>query len=84
MTKKVLLWILGIAVTLIVIGVVIAEFALDTTTSKLHSMDSPLSKASNTKTNAGKIVDYLLIRYGYRCSMPMLQGSYRYHDGNDG
>jgi len=32
MTKKVLLWILGIAVTLIVIGVVVAAFALDTTT----------------------------------------------------
>nr|WP_229042784.1 hypothetical protein [Weissella cibaria] len=44
MIKKVLLWILGIAVTLIVIGGGVAVFALHNTTSKIHSMDSSLSK----------------------------------------
>lgn len=61
MTKKVLLWILGIAVTLIVIGGGVATFAPHNTTSKIHSMDSSLSKASDTKTSAGKPVSYLLL-----------------------
>ncbi|WP_273752385.1 LCP family protein [Leuconostoc mesenteroides] len=59
--KKVLLWILGIAVTLIVIGGGVAALALHNTTSKIHSMDSSLSKASDTKTSAGKPVSYLLL-----------------------
>ena len=61
MIKKVLVWILGIAVTLIVIGGGVAAFALHNTTSKIHSMDSSLSKASDTKTSAGKPVSYLLL-----------------------
>lgn len=61
MIKKVLLWILGIAVTLIVIGGGVAAFALHNTTSKIHSMDSSLSKASDMKTSAGKPVSYLLL-----------------------
>ena len=61
MIKKVLLWILGIAVTLIVIGGGVAAFALHNTTSKIHSMDSTLSKASDMKTKAGKSVAYLLL-----------------------
>ena len=61
MIKKVLLWILGIAVTLIVIGGGVAAFALHNTTSKIHSMNSSLSKASDTKTSAGKPVSYLLL-----------------------
>ena len=61
MIKKVLLWILGIAVTLIVIGCGVAAFALHNTTSKIHSMDSSLSKSSDTKTSAGKPVSYLLL-----------------------
>lgn len=61
MIKKVLLWILGIAVTLIVIIGGIAAFALHNTTSKIHSMDSSLSKDSDTKTSAGKPVSYLLL-----------------------
>lgn len=61
MIKKVLLWIMGIAVTLIVIGGGVAAFALHNTTSKIHSMDSSLSKASDTKTSAGKPVSYLLL-----------------------
>lgn len=61
MIKKVLLWILGIAVTLIVIGGGVAALALHNTTSKIHSMDSSLSKASDTKTSAGKPVSYLLL-----------------------
>lgn len=61
MIKKVLLWILGISVTLIVIGGGIAALALHNTTSKIHSMDSSLSKASDTKTSAGKPVSYLLL-----------------------
>ena len=61
MIKKVLLWILGIAVTLIVIGGGVAAFALHNTTSKIHSMDSSLSKASDTKTSAVKPVSYLLL-----------------------
>ena len=61
MIKNVLLWILGIAVTLIVIGGGVAAFALHNTTSKIHSMDSSLSKASDTKTSAGKPVSYLLL-----------------------
>ena len=61
MIKKVLLWILGIAVTLIVIGTGVAALALHNTTSKIHSMDSSLSKASDTKTSAGKPVSYLLL-----------------------
>lgn len=61
MIKKVLLWILGIAVTLIVIGGGVAAFALHNTTSKIHSMDSSLSKVSDTKTSAGKPVSYLLL-----------------------
>lgn len=60
MIKKVLLWILGIAVILIVIGGV-AAFALHNTTSKIHSMDSTLSKSSDTKTKSGKSVAYLLL-----------------------
>ncbi|WP_312979770.1 LCP family glycopolymer transferase [Leuconostoc falkenbergense] len=59
--KKMLLWILGIAVTLIVIGGGVAALALHNTTSKIHSMDSSLSKASDTKTSAGKPVSYLLL-----------------------
>ncbi|WP_459446716.1 LCP family glycopolymer transferase [Weissella cibaria] len=59
--KKVLLWILGVAVTLIVIGGGVAALALHNTTSKIHSMDSSLSKASDTKTSAGKPVSYLLL-----------------------
>lgn len=61
MIKKVLLWIFGIAVTLIVIGGGVAALALHNTTSKIHSMDSSLSKASDTKTSAGKPVSYLLL-----------------------
>jgi len=61
MIKKVLLGILGIAVTLIVIGCGVAAFALHNTSSKIHSMDSSLSKASDTKTSAGKPVSYLLL-----------------------
>ena len=61
MIKKVLLWIFGIAITLIVIGGGVAAFALHNTTSKIHSMDSSLSKASDTKTSAGKPVSYLLL-----------------------
>ena len=61
MIKKVLLWIFGIAVTLIVIGGGVSAFALHNTTSKIHSMDSSLSKASDTKTSAGKPVSYLLL-----------------------
>lgn len=61
MIKKVLFWIFGIAVTLIVIGGGVAAFALHNTTSKIHSMDSSLSKASDTKTSAGKPVSYLLL-----------------------
>lgn len=61
MIKKVLLWILGIAVTLIMIGGGVAAFALHNTASKIHSMDSSLSKASDTKTSAGKPVSYLLL-----------------------
>lgn len=61
MIKKVLLWILGIAVTLIVIGGGVAAIALHNTTSKIHSMDSSLSKASDTKTSADKPVSYLLL-----------------------
>lgn len=53
MIKKVLLWILGIAVALIVIGGGVAAFALHNTTSKIHSMDSSLSKASDTKCSSG-------------------------------
>lgn len=37
MIKKVLLWILGISVTLIVIGGGVAAFALHNTTSKSHN-----------------------------------------------
>lgn len=44
---------------MIVIGVVDA-FTLDTTTSKIQSMDSTLIESSNTK-KAGKTVVYLLI-----------------------
>lgn len=61
MIKKVLLWILGTAVTLVVIGGGIAAFALHNTTSKIHSMDSTLNKASDMKTSAGKPVSYLLL-----------------------
>lgn len=61
MIKKVLLWILGIAITLIVIGGGVAAFVLHNTNSKIHSMDSSLSKASDTKTSAGKPVSYLLL-----------------------
>lgn len=61
MIKKVLLWIFGIAVTLIVIGGGVAAFTLHNTTSNIHSMDSSLSKASDTKTSAGKPVSYLLL-----------------------
>lgn len=61
MIKKVLLWSLGIAVTLVVIGGGIAAFALHNTTSKIHSMDSTLSQASDMKTKAGKSVAYLLL-----------------------
>ncbi|RZQ57498.1 LCP family protein [Weissella paramesenteroides] len=59
--KKVLLWILDIAVTLVVIDGGIAAFALHNTTSKIHSMDSTLNKASDTKTKSGKSVAYLLL-----------------------
>lgn len=61
MIKKVFLWILGIAVTLIMIGGGVAAFALHNTASKIHSMDNSLSKASDTKTSAGKPVSYLLL-----------------------
>lgn len=61
MIKKVLIWGLGIAVTLVMIGGGIAAFALHNTTSKLHSMDSTLSQASDMKTKAGKSVAYLLL-----------------------
>lgn len=61
MIKKVLLWIFSIAITLIVIGGGVAAFALHNTTSNIHSMDSSLSKASDTKTSAGKPVSYLLL-----------------------
>ena len=61
MIKKVLIWILGIVVTLVVIGGGIAAFALHNTTSKIHSMDSTLNKASDMKTSAGKPVSYLLL-----------------------
>lgn len=61
MIKKVLLWGLGIAVTLVMIGGGIAAFALHNTTSKIHSMDSTLNKASDMKTSAGKPVSYLLL-----------------------
>lgn len=61
MIKKVLLWTLGIVVTLIVIGGSVAAFALYNTTSRIHSMDISLSKASDTKTSAGKPVSYLLL-----------------------
>ncbi|MBC6499842.1 LCP family protein [Weissella confusa] len=59
--KKVLLWGLGIAVTLVMIGGGIAAFALHNTTSKIHSMDSTLSQVSDMKTKAGKSVAYLLL-----------------------
>lgn len=61
MIKKVLLWILGIALILIVIGGGVAAFALHNTTSKIHSMDRTLSKSSDTKTKSGKSVAYLLL-----------------------
>ena len=61
MIKKVLLWSLGIAVTLVVIGGGIAAFALHNTTSKIHLMDSTLSQASDMKTKSGKSVAYLLL-----------------------
>ena len=61
MIKKVLLWILGIALILIVIGGSVAAFALHNTTSKIHSMDRTLSKSSDTKTKSGKSVAYLLL-----------------------
>lgn len=61
MIKKVLLWVLGIALILIVIGGGVAAFALHNTTSKIHSMDSTLSKSSDTKTKSGKSVAYLLL-----------------------
>lgn len=61
MIKKMLFWILGIAVTLLVIGGGIAVFAIHSTTSKIHSMDSSLSKGSDTKTSTGKTVSYLLL-----------------------
>lgn len=61
MIKKVLFWILGIAVTLLVIGGGVAAFALHNATSKIHSMDSTLSQASDMKTKSGKSVAYLLL-----------------------
>ncbi|QIL50812.1 LytR family transcriptional regulator [Weissella coleopterorum] len=59
--KKVLLSILGIVVAL---GVGIGGYAfyqLHSTTSKINSLDSTLSKTSDTKTSSSESVSYLLL-----------------------
>lgn len=61
MFKKVLLWILGIALAGIFIVGGIAAYKIHDTTSKIHSMDSSLSKTSDDKTHDGKSVAYLLL-----------------------
>lgn len=61
MLKKVLLWILGIALAGIVIVGGVAAYKIHDTTSKIHSMDSSLSKTSDDKTRDGKSVAYLLL-----------------------
>ncbi|MDY2512753.1 LCP family glycopolymer transferase [Weissella confusa] len=61
MFKKVLLWILGIALAGIVIVGGVAAYKIHDTTSKIHSMDSSLSKTSDAKTRDGKSVAYLLL-----------------------
>jgi LCP family protein required for cell wall assembly len=61
MVKKVLLWILGIALVGIVVIGGVAAYKVHNTTSKIHSMDKSLSKTSDTKTKAGKSVAYLLL-----------------------
>lgn len=61
MFKKILLWILGIALAGIVIVGGVAAYKIHDTTSKIHSMDSSLSKKSDSKTSSGKSVAYLLL-----------------------
>ena len=61
MFKKVLLWILGIALAGIVVVGGVAAYKIHDTTSKIHSMDSSLSKTSDAKTRDGKSVAYLLL-----------------------
>lgn len=61
MFKKVLLWILGIALAGIVVVGGVAAYKIHDTTSKIHSMDSSLSKTSDDKTRDGKSVAYLLL-----------------------
>lgn len=61
MFKKVLLWILGIALAGIVIVGGVAAYKIHDTTSKIHSMDSSLSKTFDDKTRDGKSVAYLLL-----------------------
>lgn len=61
MFKKVLLWILGIALAGIVIVGGVAAYKIHDTTSKIHSMDSSLSETSDDKTRDGKSVAYLLL-----------------------
>ena len=61
MFKKILLWILGIALAGIVIVGGVAAYKIHDTTSKIHSMDRSLSKKSDSKTSSGKSVAYLLL-----------------------
>ncbi|MCT8394951.1 LCP family protein [Weissella soli] len=61
MLKRILLWVLGIALAVIVVFGGVAAYKIHETTSKIHSMDSLLSKSSDSKTNAGKSVAYLLL-----------------------
>lgn len=61
MFKKILLWILGIALAGIVIVGGVAAYKIHDTTSKIHSMDRSLSKKSDSKTSSGKFVVYLLL-----------------------
>ena len=61
MLKRILLWVLGIALAVIVVFGGVAAYKIHETTSQIHSMDSLLSKSSDSKTNAGKSVAYLLL-----------------------
>ncbi len=59
--KKILLWILGIALIGIIGVGATGYYLVEKTTSKVHSNDVTLSKRSDTKTNAGQPVAYLLL-----------------------
>lgn len=59
--KKVLLWILGIALAGIVIIGGVAAYKIHNTTSKIYSNNEQISKTSDQKTSAKKPVAYLLL-----------------------